>query len=100
MIGLSQRWKKSDWEEVLFIDEVMFEARGGGGGWRLVRRSRKAPRNDPKYCRPRFKRPREIMALAGISADGSMFLFLKPNQMMNSGVYCKLLKKKAMKIAK
>ena len=30
--------RKSYWESVLFIDEVMFEATGGGGSWRLVRR--------------------------------------------------------------
>ena len=29
------RRKKSSWESVLFIDEVMFEATGGGS-WRLV----------------------------------------------------------------
>ena len=73
----------------------------GGFGWRLVRRPRGAPRHDPQYCRRRFKRPRKIMALAGIASDGSRFLeFLRLNQMMNSELYCKLLKKKALKIVK
>ena len=41
------------------------------------------------------------MALAGIASDGSRFLeFLRLNQMMNSELYCKLLKKKALKIVK
>ena len=73
----------------------------GGFGWRLVRRPRGAPRHDPQYCRRRFKRPRKIMALAGIASDGSRFLeFLRLNEMMNSELYCKLLKKKALKIVK
>ena len=66
-----------------------------------LRRPRGAPWHDPQYCRRRFKRPRKIMALTGITSDGSRFLeFLKPNQMMNSDLYCKLLKKKALKIVK
>ena len=74
---------------------------GGGVGWRLVRRPRGAPRHDPQYCRRRFKRPRKIMALAGIASDGSRFLeFLRLNEMMNSELYCNLLKKKALKIVK
>ena len=40
------RRKKSSWESVLFVDEVMFEATGGGGSWRLVRRPRGTPRHD------------------------------------------------------
>ena len=87
------RRSKRTWEGVFFIDEVMFEARGGGG-WRLVRRPRRAPRSDPKYCRKQHTQPRKVMALAGISADGSRFLsFLKTNQSMNSDTYCKLLNK-------
>ena len=86
---------------MFYLDEVLFEASGGGGGWRLVRRPRGAPRHDPQYCLRRFKRPRKIMALAGITSEGTRFLeFLKPNQMMNSDLYCKLLKKKALKIVK
>ena len=81
---------------MFYLDEVLFEASGGGGGWRLVRRPKGAPRHDPQYCLRRFKRPRKIMALAGITSEGTRFLeFLKPNQMMNSDLYCKLRKKKA-----
>ena len=86
---------------MFYLDEVLFEASGGGGGWRLVRRPKGAPRHDPQYCLRRFKRPRKIMALAGITSEGTRFLeFLKPNQVMNSDLYCKLLKKKALKIGK
>ena len=95
------RRKSSEWQGALYIDEVLFEASGGGVGWRLVRRPRGAPRHDPQYCRRRFKRPRKIMALAGIASDGSRFLeFLRLNEMMNSELYCNLLKKKALKIVK
>ena len=48
------RWKASEWQGVLFVDEVLFEVSGGGGGWMLVRRPRGAPRHDPQYCRKRF----------------------------------------------
>ena len=93
--------RKAIWEDVLFCDEVMFQARGGGGDWRLVRRPRTAPRFAPKYCRRRYKRPRKLMALAGIAADGSRFLeFLKTGQMMKSVTYCKSLKKKALPLVK
>ena len=86
---------------MFYLDEVLFEASGGGGGWRLVRRPKGAPRHDPQYCLRRFKRPRKIMALAGITSEGTRFLeFLKPNQVMNSDLYCKLLKKEALKIVK
>ena len=81
------RRRKSYWESVLFIDEVMFEATGGGGSWRLVRRPRGTPRHDPKFCRSKYKKPRKIMALAGISASGSRFLtFLPPGVNTNSEV--------------
>ena len=54
-----------------------------------------------QYCLRRFKRPRKIMALAGITSEGTRFLeFFKPNQMMNSDLYCRLLKKEASKIVK
>ena len=52
---------------------------GGGGSWRLIRRPQGTPRHDPKFCRSKYKKPRKIMALAGISASGSRFLtFLPP----------------------
>ena len=78
------RRKKSSWESVLFIDEVMFEATGAGS-WRLVRRLRGTPRHDPKYSRSKFKKPSKIMALARITASGSRFLSFFP-----SGVIMKL----------
>ena len=52
------RRKKSSCESVLFIDEVMFEATGVGGSWRLVRRPQGTPRHDPKFCRRKYKKPR------------------------------------------
>ena len=79
------------------MDEVLFEASDGGEEWRLVRRPRGAPGHDPQYCRKRFKRPRKIMALAGIAADGTRFLEF---QMINTELYCKILKKKAVKIVR
>ena len=88
------RWKTSEWQGVLFVDEVLFEASDGGEGWWLVRRPRGAPGHDPQYCR---KRPRKIMALAGIAADGTRFLEF---QMINTELYCKILKKKAVKIVR
>ena len=94
------RRRNRTWEEVIYIDEVMFEARGGGG-WQLVRRPRGAPRSDPKYCRKKHTKLRKVMALAGISADGSRFLtFLRSGQPMNSLTYCKLLNKHVKKMVK
>ena len=98
-VNTNLRKRKSTWDHTLYLDEVMFEARGGGG-WRLVRRPRGVNRHHPKFCRPRFRRTRKVMALAGIAADGSRFLtFLRLGQMMNSELYCKKLNK-AKKILK
>ena len=95
------RRKKTYWERVLFIDEVMFEATGGGGSWRLVRRPRGTPRHDPKYCRPKYKKPRKVMALAGISASGARFLsFLPPGVNMNSDQYTKMLTAAPLRISR
>ena len=67
----------------------------------MVRRPRSAPRIDPQYCRKRYTKPRKIMALGGITADGSKFFtFLKTGKMMNSVLYCKLLNKHIKKIVK
>ena len=95
------RRRKSYWESVLFIDEVMFEATGGGGSWRLVRRPRGTPRHDPKFCRSKYKKPRKVMALAGISASGARFLtFLPPGVNMNSEQYTKMMKGAPMRISR
>ena len=94
------RRKKSSCESVLFIDEVMFEATGGGS-WRLVRRPRGTPRHDPKYCRSKLKKPRKIMALAGRTASGSRFLsFLPPGVNMNSMQYIMMLKGAPMRLSR
>ena len=92
-MGTNLRKLKITWQNVIFIDEVMLKAKGIGDSWRLVRRPQGTPRSDPKFCRGKFKWPRKIMALAGITASGSCFLsFLKSSVMMNSVKYCKMLK--------
>ena len=48
-----------------------------------------------------YTKPRKVMALAGISADGlKFFTFLKTGNMMNSVLYCKMLNKHVKEIVK
>ena len=92
------RRRKRTWERALFVDEVMFEARGAGGCWRLVRRRRGASRYEEKYCRKKFKRPSKVMALGGITSSGSRFLSFLPTNKMEE--YTKMLRKAPSRIAK
>ena len=85
------------WKRIAYFDEVLFECKGRAGGWRLVRRPKGRERFNPKYCKNEYPKTRKLMAVCGISATGYKFIkFLKPNQMMNSDLYCKILSKNVL----
>ena len=90
----------SEWREVLFCDESPFQTKQSTGG-RNVRRPRSADRFDPKYTKPRVRKPATIIFWGGISASGTrVHGFFKPKEMVNSSTYISMLKKKAVPVLK
>ena len=91
---------KSEWREVLFCDESPFHTKQTTGG-RKVRRPRSADRFDPKYTKPRVKKPSMIIFWGGIQASGKrVHGWFKPREMINSTSYISMLKRKAIPVLK
>ena len=84
------RKPKRSWDQVLFVDEVMFSTKADTGGW-LVRRPPVASRTDPKYTQKGLHLPVKVMALCGISSGTRFIHFLQPRVRMNSWRYTEVL---------
>ena len=102
------------WQDVMFVDEVMFSTKASTGG-RLVRRPKGASRSDPRsvrcihrykvcdrrYTRKEWKRGQKLMALCGLTGGGERFIhFLHPGIKMNARRYSEAIKKSALKSLK
>ena len=110
-----RRWTKKEWRGVLFADESPFHTKQSTGGrkkltffrfffskgGRKVRRPRTANRFDPKYTKPKVKKPEMIIFWGGIAASGRrVHGFFDPKEMVNSDSYCTMLRRKAVKVLK
>lgn len=89
------RKPRRSWNQILFVDEVMFSTKADTGG-RLVRRPRGASRTDPKYTRKGWHQPAKVMALCGFSSGTRFIHFLRPGERMNSKKYTSVLSKHAL----
>ena len=70
-------------------------------GGKKVRRPRTANRFDPKYTKPKVKKPKVIIFWGGIAASGRrVHGFFDPRETVNSTTYCTMLKRKALKVLK
>ena len=89
------RKPKRSWDQVLFVDEVMFSTKADTGGW-LVRRPPVASRTDPKYTQKGLHLPVKVMALCGISSGTRFIHFLQCGMKMSSRRYTEVLSKHAL----
>ena len=94
------RKKKQFWNEVIYVDEVMFSTKASTGG-RLVRRPKGASRSDPKYTKQVWRRGQKQMAVCGFTSSGERFLhFLPRGKRMTAKLYTKVVAKEAVSLVR
>ena len=68
---------------------------------KMVRRPRTANRFDPKYTKPKVKKPKVIIFWGGIAASGRrVHGFCDLRETVNSTTYYTMLRRKALKVLK